>query len=110
MKKYLFILATAMMVVSAPAYAESLDCPMVGKTARSIMHARQVGVSLTRMMEIVKIPLNRKIVLDAFKTPRYQLEHLQEQATEEFSSSWEAACYRVEEERLNKYNKGDSNV
>lgn len=97
------ILAAAATLTMITANAQ--DCKMIGDLAEKTMEARQVGVPMSKMMEIAKDDrLLKSIIIDAYKKPRFSTDEFQRSATVDFRADWEVACYEV------KNKKGGSNV
>lgn len=102
MKQLILAAAAAMTVTTANAQ----DCKMIGDLAEKTMEARQVGVPMSKMMEIAKDDrLLKSIILDAYKKPRFSTEEFQRSATVDFRADWEVACYEVRNKK-----KGGSDV
>lgn len=100
MKKILLSAAIILAMVG-PASAtlpESLhkSCAYVGDTAEALMEARQRGVSITRIMEIVDgSTLHELIALEAWNEPRYSTASYQKRAIDEFRDFWVVYCYNL---------------
>ncbi len=100
--KALILAAAAALTLTA---AQAQDCKMIGDLAEKTMEARQVGVPMSKMMEIAKDDrLLKTIIIDAYKKPRFSTDEFQRSATVDFRADWEVACYEV------KNKKGGSNV
>lgn len=70
-------------------------CPVISRTAGEIMRAHQVGVPLTRAMEIVgDDAFWRNIVLQAYSSPRYSTDENRRNAVTDFTTTVELACYK----------------
>jgi hypothetical protein len=92
--KRLLIAATAALMMTA-AHADPV-CVALGEYSRTVMDARQTGVALSKIMEIVKgDDIHTRIVLDAYEQPRFQTEEFRRTAIQDFGNKWETVCYRV---------------
>jgi hypothetical protein len=92
--KRLLIAATAALMMTA-AQADPV-CVALGEYSRTVMDARQTGVALSKIMEIVKgDAIHTRIVLDAYEQPRFQTEEFRQTAIQDFGNKWETVCYRV---------------
>lgn len=77
-------------------------CPSLGDMAEQIMRARQRGVSISEMMQLMPvddgsdpvIPVARLMVISAFEVPRFQTERHQWRTIEDFRAEWELICYQ----------------
>ena len=77
-------------------------CPSLGDMAEQIMRARQRGVSMSEMMQLMPvddgsdpvIPVARLMVISAFEGPRFQTERHQWRTIEDFRADWELICYQ----------------
>lgn len=113
MKAWLLIGATVLAVVAAaPSKADDL-CDGISKLATTVMHARQNGADMAKMMSIASKPctgksgddlklcnllrpIQQSLVVEAYKQPRYSTTSYQEKATSDFANSMYLACYESE--------------
>jgi hypothetical protein len=92
MKKLITIAALTIACATASA---STICQTVGKLAYTMMDARQAGLSLTELLAMPsRTPLGRTILLDAYESPRFHTEEMQERAKVDFRNKWELACVK----------------
>jgi hypothetical protein len=97
MKRLLIAVTAALMMSSAQAKE---PCAVLGELARTVMDSRQLGVALSKLMDIVKDDsLSKRIVLDAYEQPRYQAEEFKRAAVEDFGNKWEIMCYQARSEK-----------
>lgn len=101
--KRLIIAAVAALTLT---FTQAQDCKVIGDLAEKTMEARQVGVSVSDMMDIAKDDrLLKSIILDAYKRPRFSTEEVQRRVITDFRADWEVACYEVRSKK-----KGGSDV
>lgn len=76
-------------------------CGLIGFSARKTMESRQAGVSMADQLRITDKflkpddpagKLEQKIVLDAYKQPRFEVEENQQKSVEDFRDKWYLAC------------------
>jgi hypothetical protein len=93
MNRLLITLSAALL--TSVAHADPV-CVALGQYSRTVMDARQTGVALSKIMEIVKgDDIHTRIVLDAYEQPRFQTEEFRRTAIQDFGNKWETMCYRV---------------
>lgn len=105
MKK--LILAATLAVVSLSANATKTDekqeqCESMYEYAEIIMNARQNGLPMTKMKELVKntndkqmIKIGKSLIEWAYSEPKYQSEELQKYSTNKFAEEAYYACKEV---------------
>lgn len=95
MKKILLI-ALALLAGTSQADDDKSDtfCTAINSLAKSIMTARQQGVSLAQAIEVAEGSAIKAIVLDAYERPRYRTEDNQQRQVVEFQDEWYMACLR----------------
>lgn len=77
-------------------------CKSLEEMAYNLQKARQVGMSISKAMQIADdlgankqhITLIKGIVIRAYEVPRYSTESYQEKAAQEFSNEEAVRCYR----------------
>ncbi len=92
---------------STPAFAQDA-CASLGEMAASIMQARQSGIPLSQMMQVVNNTLEnqeattpeveaaslaRELVLAAYETHRWAGDEMIARAIQDFRNEVERACY-----------------
>ena len=70
-------------------------CPTVVELAEQIMSARQAGVSIAKMMEVMSNEFQRKLVLEAYQVPVYTTQEYRDSETTEFGNRQGVACYEA---------------
>jgi hypothetical protein len=79
------------------AASTSTFCTVIGDLAEAIMTNRQLGIPMSRMMEINGADdLARLMVMEAYKEPRYSSDEYQRRAVQDFRNEIEVACYQAE--------------
>ncbi|ANL55074.1 hypothetical protein [Rhizobium phaseoli] len=101
--KYSFCAAAfgvASLISAGSTNAEDDFCKAIGKTARSVMVARQRDVDLSAMMETAntqggafKAPM-RQMIIAAYERPAYSTEEMQAKEISEFANEILLACYK----------------
>ena len=80
---------------TAPALAKPASCEQIAELAKSIMTARQEGVSMVEMMGVGEDgSLTEVIVVDAYEEGRYRVEANQHRRVADFRDEWFMACYK----------------
>jgi hypothetical protein len=97
MKKLLMTLALGA-VLAGPAAA----CEGFGQLAEELMIARQMGVPMSRVMEVAEagwgdedVDLLRQMVVMAYEVPRYATDEYQRRAVADYRNEVELACYQA---------------
>jgi hypothetical protein len=85
--------ATILITTTAPLAAETDPCEQLGQVAATVMEARQAGVPLSTVMDIMDSDLGQALALDAYNQPRYRVEENQLRAIEDFRNEVERVCY-----------------
>ena len=69
-------------------------CTELSGFAKTVMESRQVGVPLSVVLEKIgkQGDLTMKIILSAYKKPRYTSESYQVKAVNEFETDWLVMC------------------
>lgn len=89
------ILAAALTFTSATTFAESF-CETIGKLAYATMDARQAGVPLMKLLELpTATELGKSMAMEAYESPRFHSESMQERAKTEFQTKWELLCVKA---------------
>ena len=80
---------------TAAAEEEQANCEQIAELAKSIMTARQKGVSMVEMMGVGEDgSLTEVIVVDAYEEGRYRVEANQQRRIADFRDEWFMACYK----------------
>ncbi|MGX9996688.1 hypothetical protein [Vibrio sp. JZG120] len=88
-----FILYVIAMPLRAEEWMEI--CEKYGSLATSIMNNRQVGVSMSKMMEAVDgDKLLQNLIIEAYDSPRFSTDKMQKKATERFRDDTYLACVK----------------
>lgn len=99
MKKLVLTLTLAALTTSAFAAAAEVPmsetCPQIAEVARVTMLARQAGVPLRSMMEIVKNPITVDIITEAYSSPAYSTSEVQEKTIQNFEDRWYLKCVKT---------------
>lgn len=95
MKKLLLI--TALLIPSLALANEKASCEQMESLARSIMDARQSGIPLKKVMDIMKLDkAARAMTIYAYETPAYQVKENQQRKTDEFANEFYLECLKSE--------------
>ena len=95
MKALTATILALLMALSAPALAKPASCEQIADLAKSIMTARQKGVSMVEMMGVGEDgSLTEVIVVDAYEEGRYRVEANQHRRVADFRDEWFMACYK----------------
>lgn len=77
-------------------------CEGFGRLAEELMVARQMGVPMSRVMEVAEaawgdedVNLLRQMVVLAYEVPRYATDEYQRRAIEDYRNEVELACYQA---------------
>lgn len=99
--KALLLTIASVIVFSGDASAQKATCSKAAKVAESLMQARQKGVSLQNAMDamISSYPKTahkyvRVLVMDAYSSPRYHSEEMQQRAIDEFRDKSHLSCLK----------------
>ena len=75
-------------------------CKMLELLARKHMTARQKGVPMVKLYEIAQnSAISKKMVIDAFKRPRYSTEEMQQGEIDDFANTYFAACLQAMDDK-----------
>jgi hypothetical protein len=95
MKALTATILALLMALSAPALAKPASCEQIAELAKSIMTARQKGVSMVEMMGVGEDgSLTEVIVVDAYEEGRYRVEANQQRRIADFRDEWFMVCYK----------------
>ena len=102
MKKLILItLLSLSLFTSSTVYAAS--CFEVSDMAKLVMEARQYGVSINAMMEVVEKESNKELknlvrlmVVEAYKVPRDFMPEYRTRTITEFSNTWYVTCLETQ--------------
>ena len=93
---------TVLTGLNTAAFAETdEECAAVGRIAEKVMERRQGGKSLQSTMDVV-IPKDsdkvgpgfRKMIMDAYEVPYYQMQESKDRAIGEFRDQWQLTCMK----------------
>lgn len=88
------ILTLTLLATPLAAETEDDNCKQLGVLAARIMEARQVGVPLSDMMEIVKgNDLLQALTIAAYQSSRFNTDAYRQEAITDFRNKVEVACY-----------------
>lgn len=94
MKKYILFFIF-LCIIPFNSFAENYDvCTDIHTLACKVMEARQIGIPITRMLEIVE-PEFRFIVIEAFKVPKFSTKEFQQAAIDKFGEEAFLGCYEA---------------
>lgn len=102
-------LIAALIFAAFPAMAEEyvntdVKCAAISALAESTMTARQNGVSMSYMMDMVGesepwlVEIARPLVIAAYEHNRYHSWKVQRQKIEDFRDEWHLTCIKVSKE------------
>ena len=91
MKKTILL---AMALMSFNSVADDADCSAFYELSENIMDARQSGVPMPKMLEMLDEykHVATPIVLSAYKMSRYRTERIKKEVVEEFATKWMLLC------------------
>ncbi len=82
--------------LEALAEEERATCKDIGRVAEQIMEARQMGVAMDKVVDIVgSHELMVVIVMDAYEQPRFSTEDYVTKAVADFKNRWLLNCYKA---------------
>lgn len=88
--------------MSTPARADdgAEVCVQIERLAGKVMESRQVGVPMSRVMEIVSkgtatALILQRMVIEAYQEPDYSTEEYKSRQRIEFAARWAAICYEA---------------
>lgn len=92
-----------LLTVAAPSYADStLDvCASLGEMSQNIMVARQNDIPISRTLSALEDAeepyktLATAIIMDAYESPGYSSDLMQDRATRAFRNKWEIICVKI---------------
>lgn len=97
MKKLLLAVALTT-ALTAPVHAEKASCEDIAGLAKSVMSARQNGVSLSKLIKITgKDNLMKTMVMLAYDETRFSTKKFQDRAVSKFENKWMLACLKNSE-------------
>ena len=94
MKKHIFGLA--LLAASATTWADPGSCENTGIIAAKIMEARQLGIPISKLLQVANDKTTEAMVYQAFDVSRFQTDEYQQRAIRDFREKWEVTCYKVE--------------
>lgn len=99
--KAVLLTIASLIALSGNANAQKATCSKAAKVAESLMQARQKGVSLQNAMDamISSYPKTahkyvRILVMDAYSSPRYHSEEMQQRAIDDFRDKSHLSCLK----------------
>lgn len=96
------VCALSLSVFGTPQNTNAASCESIESLTRSIMRARQVGVSMVKVITSIKksgmgegskIAVKR-IIIDAYDTPRYNSREYRQNAVDEFANRYYKRCVK----------------
>ena len=95
MKAIILGMALAISPVAAEEANQKDICQTVGELAEGVMKARQIGVSMSKSMDLAKdTDWLREMVIAAYEQPAYQTELMQKKAISDFATDYLVICYK----------------
>jgi hypothetical protein len=99
MKLLTTLAVLAALAMPATAQVDDSMCPDMGAMAVEIMAARQAGMAISTMIELLpddpaSAELIRAVVMAAYAVPRFSTDEAQARAAADFRNDVELACYR----------------
>lgn len=90
------LIASMFTMISAPVAADDWKekCSQISELSKTIMKARQVGVSMADSMGTASNKLGEAIIIAAYDKPRYSTPKVQQQTIEDFSNEWYLQCVK----------------
>ena len=85
----------ALTLVATPLAAGTVDCAQAGIMAGKLMQARQVGVPVSKVIEIFDDDAMTAIILAAYQVPRFSTDEYQQRAVADFRNEVEVMCYEA---------------
>lgn len=101
MKKVIGVLLFALAFAASAQETETKEdwkpkCEKAGVLAKTIMEGRLAGVSMGKMMSLVRSGgLSEMMIIEAYDSPRYETPAVQQRAIEEFRDKWYATCVKA---------------
>lgn len=98
MKKLLITtVLLASFALSAEEATSNANCSSLEALSREIMTSRQVGVPLSKMLEITGTDaLSKQIVISAYSISAYRSKEYQERAVNNFANTYLLECIKLE--------------
>ena len=90
------IVATALATLMAlSTNAASADlCKVMADTAELMMQARQRGVPMQVIMDAAEMKSHKRMVVEAYETPRYITKEVQLRQVQNFRDRWYMWCFK----------------
>ena len=85
----------ALTLVATPLAAEADACSQMGTMAAKIMEVRQIGVAVSKVIEIFDDDAMTAIILAAYQVPRFSTDEYQQRAIADFRNEVEVMCYEA---------------
>jgi hypothetical protein len=90
-------------VAVLPAWGKDTgSCENTADTAKSIMEARQVGMSMGKILNMSENKVIHEMVFQAYEVPRFQTDEFQQRAISNFREKWEFDCLKSERAKKGK--------
>lgn len=96
MKKIALILTLVLStsaLAAEPAPMSEL-CPKIAELSRSVMTARQAGVSMRKVMDVATSPFTVDIITEAYGHPAYTTPEYKEKTIQDFEDQWYLKCIK----------------
>lgn len=68
-------------------------CKQYGGLSEQVMIARQNGVPLSTLMDVVTNEMFEPLLIHAYQLPRYSTQSMQRRSIEDFRNAAETACF-----------------
>lgn len=99
-KSALLVLIAVTLPVFSGADEPATGCEVISRLAKSIMQARQSGVSMSEMMGIAARDedfkaLAEALVIDAYDSPRYSTDGMKQRSIEDFENNVFLQCIKA---------------
>ena len=101
------IIAAMLVTISSSANEWDINknddfCTSYSKTAHSIMQARQNGASIIKVMKIMTLDIDKNLVKQAYKQPKYSGSEYINKTSVEFANKSYLMCIEVIENKKDK--------
>ena len=91
--KMLIVAIPLLAALSAPATSADL-CKVMADTAELMMQARQQGVPMQPIMDATEMTSHKRMVVEAYETPRYITKEVQLRQVQNFRDKWYMWCFK----------------
>lgn len=97
--KKLIAMTAAIVISSAVIEAHAVEpanCEEISGLSKSVMHARQDGIGMVKVMEVAEgFPLMEEMVIAAYDQPAYSTPEIQRRTIRDFADEWYLACIKA---------------